>query len=58
MTNSEIVTIVFEQYKLRPLIHKTIQHSLFDHTDVDLEQYIYSILLTFNNERLNIGVIG
>jgi hypothetical protein len=53
MTNSEIVSIVFETYKVRSLIHKMIQQSLFDHTDVDLEQYIYSILLTFNNERLN-----
>jgi hypothetical protein len=52
-SNNWIVNKISREYNVIQLIHKLIQNSVFDHTDVDLEQYIYEYLLNFDNYRLN-----
>lgn len=53
-TNEQIVNAVARNYGIRKLIHKLITNSSLDQTDVDLEQYIYFVLLNMDNEKLQI----
>lgn len=53
MTNNEIVTIVYKEYKIDELIKKLIDTSVRDQTYKDLEQYIYLCLLEIENKKLN-----
>jgi len=53
LTNNEIVTFVYRNYKLKNLITYMIDYSIKDDSCYDLEQYIYEQLLKMNNVRLN-----
>lgn len=52
-SNNNIVEEVYKKYKVRSLITKMIDYSIKDGSCDDLEQYIYEMLLTMENKRLN-----
>lgn len=52
-TNNYIVEDVYRTYKVRKLITTMIDYSIKDKSCDDLQMYIYEILLTYDNIRLN-----
>lgn len=53
LSNNEIVDYVYRNYKIGGLIRRLIKNSVIDESFMDLEQYIYLLLLEMENKRLN-----
>lgn len=53
MTNQEILEIVYRKYKIRYNIKRMIKLSHNDDSYKDMEQIVYTILMTMDNKKLN-----